>query len=228
MELTFQSDMPSKTLHWMRLPAGLGLFSLWLITQLGAVYLANSKGYTGYLLSSSVAAGALVVMAAAWVTRKSTIWPSLTWRFSQRDWMIGSVLVLAVYLAGFAASNLLGNPQEPRMATLFSGLTGLESAALIAVVVIVAPIGEELAFRHFMQGALTYRETTLWHWIAVTLTAIMFTGLHSSYHYKTTLATVFTLALVLGWMRFRSKSIVLLVLLHGQAGLIALGLNQFY
>lgn len=228
VELAARSDEPPKALGWIRFPSAILLVGLWLIAQVVAGYLALSKGFPGYLLASSVAAGALVMMVAAWITRRSTVRPVLSWKFSSRDWVIGSILVLAVYLAGFIAAQLLGIPQEQRMAKLFNGLSSFESLVLIAAVVIAAPIGEELAFRHFLQGGVTYRETPLWNWIAAFITAIVFVCVHWTYEHMTTYATLFALAMVLGWMRFRSKSIMLLVLLHGQAGATALILNRFY
>lgn len=228
MELAMRSDEPPKALGWIRLPSAILLCGLWWIAQVVAGYLALSKGFTGYLLASSVAGGAFVMMVAAWITRRSTVRPALSWKFSSRDWVIGSILVLAVYLTGFAAAQLLGIPQEQRMAKLLNGLSSFESLILVAAVVIAAPIGEELAFRHFLQGGLTYRETKFWNWVAAFFTAVVFASVHSTYEHMTTFATLFALAMVLGWMRFRSKSIMLLVLLHGQAGAIALILNKFY
>lgn len=228
MELAVQREEAPRALSWTRLPYAILLLVLWLFTQEVAGYLAVSNGFTSYLLASKVTAGALFMMAAAWATRRSTIWPALWWRFKARDWAIGSILVLVVYLTGFAAAQLLGLPQEQRMANLFVGLSTFESLMLIASVIIAAPIGEELAFRHFLQGGLTFRESPLWNWVAALLTAIVFASMHSSYAQMTTYATLFALAMVLGWLRFRSKSIALLVLLHGQAGAIALILNIFY
>lgn len=228
MELAVQREEAPRALSWTRLPYAILLLVLWLFTQEVAGYLAVSNGFTSYLLASKVMAGALFMMAAAWATRRSTIWPALCWRFKAWDWAIGSILVLVVYLSGFAAAQLLGLPQEQRMANLFVGLSTFESLMLIAAVIIAAPIGEELAFRHFLQGGLTFRESPLWNWVAALLTAIVFASMHSSYAQMTTYATLFALAMVLGWLRFRSKSIVLLVLLHGQAGAIALLLNLLY
>ncbi|HCF2449331.1 TPA: CPBP family intramembrane metalloprotease [Pseudomonas aeruginosa] len=228
MELAVQREEAPRALSWTRLPYAILLFVLWLFTQEVAGYLAVSNGFTSYLLACKVTGGALFMMAAAWATRRSTIWPALCWRFKTWDWAIGSILVLVVYLSGFAAAQLLGLPQEQRMANLFVGLTTFESLMLIAAVIIAAPIGEELAFRHFLQGGLTFRESPLWNWVAALLTAIVFASMHSSYAQMTTYATLFALAMVLGWLRFRSKSIVLLVLLHGQAGAIALLLNLLY
>lgn len=228
MELTLQSDDTSKPLNWLRLPLGIVLLGGSVFAQWVAMRLAVSNGLSGYLMASAIAGGALFMTVAAWLTRRSSIWPALSWKFVPRDWLIGSVLILSVYLVGFAVGQLLGVPQEKRMATLFNGLSSLESVVLIAGIVIAAPISEELSFRHFLQGGLTYKDTQAWNWVAAILTAVVFTGMHSSYVHLTTYATIFTLALVLGWMRFRSKSIVLLVLLHGQAGAIALLLNLLY
>jgi len=85
-------------------------------------------------------------------------------------------------------------------------------------VVIVAPISEELAFRGFIFRGLSVS------WLGVSGTLIATSAAWASMHVQYdayTLAQIFLIGLLLGWIRWASGSTLLTILLHMLANLTA-------
>ncbi len=82
---------------------------------------------------------------------------------------------------------------------------------MLAAAILVAPAGEEVMFRGFLfRGwARTPRST----WPAIVAISLLWAGLHIQYDW-TGMAQIFVIGLFLGWMRYRSGSIVLTFILH--------------
>jgi hypothetical protein len=100
-------------------------------------------------------------------------------------------------------------------------LSARASASLVLffiAVVIVAPISEELAFRGFLFRGLS----ASWFGVSGTLvaTSAAWTTMHVQYD-TYTLAQIFLIGLLLGWIRWASGSTLLTILLHMLANLTA-------
>jgi membrane protease YdiL (CAAX protease family) len=85
-------------------------------------------------------------------------------------------------------------------------------------VVVVAPITEEIAFRGFLFRGLS----STWLGVAGTmvLTSVAWAAMHVQYDWMT-LAQIFLIGLLLGWLRWASGSTLLTILLHMLANLAA-------
>jgi uncharacterized protein len=128
---------------------------------------------------------------------------------------------LAALLIGFDLLTLLVGrdvvPSFMREAYLSARNSGALVLFFIAVV-IVAPISEEIAFRGFLFRGLSAS------WLGVSgamiLTSAAWAGMHVQYD-AITLAQIFLIGLLLGWIRWASGSTLLTIMLHVLANLTA-------
>jgi len=89
---------------------------------------------------------------------------------------------------------------------------------LLLTLLVAAPVGEETLFRGFMfRGIADSRWGPAW---AIGLSSFLWASLHVQYGLFS-LATIFVMGLYLGWVRYRAGSLVLTILLHTIANLIA-------
>jgi membrane protease YdiL (CAAX protease family) len=77
--------------------------------------------------------------------------------------------------------------------------------------VIVAPAGEEIMFRGYLFRGWVHSQ--LGAWIGIPLISLLWMGLHVQYDW-TGMAEILAAGLFLGWMRWRSGSTLLTLLLH--------------
>jgi membrane protease YdiL (CAAX protease family) len=83
---------------------------------------------------------------------------------------------------------------------------------LLLTVVVVAPIGEETLFRGFLFRG--------WHrsdkdaWAVIIVIALLWALIHLQYDLYD-MAQVFAYGLLLGWLRWKTGSTILTILLHG-------------
>ncbi|MES2792921.1 MAG: type II CAAX endopeptidase family protein [Planctomycetota bacterium] len=107
------------------------------------------------------------------------------------------------------------NP-HPVLELLLSSGSEWQTLAWIALeVVVLAPLVEELLFRVLLQGALEREIPAGW---AILLTAIAFAGIHQ----PTDWLPLLPLALILGYVYYRRRSFVAIVVLHGLFNAISL------
>jgi membrane protease YdiL (CAAX protease family) len=83
--------------------------------------------------------------------------------------------------------------------------------ALLAGAVIVAPAGEEVVFRGFLFRGWARSERAMWP--AIVVISVLWAALHVQYDW-TGILQIFVIGLFLGWMRWRSGSLLLTFLLH--------------
>lgn len=83
--------------------------------------------------------------------------------------------------------------------------------ALLAAAILVAPAGEELMFRGFIFRGWARSDRTAWP--AIVVISVLWAALHIQYDWAGVLQ-IFVIGLFLGWMRWRSGSIVLTFVLH--------------
>jgi len=130
--------------------------------------------------------------------------------------VFGIAAIAAAIVAGNALSWLLGR----NIITAFQNdIYRTASAAgwlpwiwLWLAVVVATPIGEETLFRGFLcRGWLRSPRDT---WPVIVVTALLWALTHVQYDWYVT-GQVFTMGLLLGWMRWCTGSTVLTMLLHG-------------
>jgi uncharacterized protein len=83
--------------------------------------------------------------------------------------------------------------------------------ALLAAAILVAPAGEEIMFRGFLFRGWARSDRAAWP--AIVVISVLWAALHIQYDW-TGVLQIFVIGLFLGWMRWRSGSIVLTFILH--------------
>ena len=83
--------------------------------------------------------------------------------------------------------------------------------AMLLGAIVIAPAGEEFMFRGFLFRGWTRPERSAWP--AIIVISLLWAGLHVQYDW-TGMLQIFVIGLFLGWMRWRSGSILLTFLLH--------------
>ncbi len=134
-------------------------------------------------------------------------WPPM------RDVMIGVGLIVGLIVLSdallFLSGHALVTPFQLESYTTAAAEGWLWPMAIAAI--IVAPAGEEIMFRGFLfRGwARSERGTR----IAIVAISLLWAGLHIQYDW-TGILQIFVVGLVLGWVRWRSASTSLTLLLH--------------
>jgi uncharacterized protein len=129
------------------------------------------------------------------------------------DTKVGLAALVFLYTCYALVSYLIGDHQS---STYVSGLyqSARSSGRLVALafgLIVVAPVSEELLIRGFLLRG--WAESRLGPVGAVLLTTAIWTAMHTQYNVFV-LAYIFGLGLLLGWLRLRSGSTVLTILLH--------------
>ena len=139
----------------------------------------------------------------------------------RRSEILFAIACLAALLIAFDLLTLaFGRDVVPRfMRDAYLSARSSNSLVLFFVaVVVVAPITEEIAFRGFLFRGLS----TTWLGVGGTmvLTSAAWAAMHVQYDWVT-LAQIFLIGLLLGWLRWASGSTLLTILLHMLANLAA-------
>ncbi len=159
----------------------------------------------------------LAVRLARWrfADYLALVWPR------QRDVMLG-LLCLAVLLpAADVTSYLSGQPIVPDFVrNLYLTARSSGSLWLLAIALVVAaPLAEELVFRGFMfRGLASSRVGVLG---AILIPSVIWALMHVQYS-PFYILHIFIIGVVLGWLRWRSGSTTLTLILHGIINLVAL------
>lgn len=82
------------------------------------------------------------------------------------------------------------------------------------VAVVVAPIVEEVFFRHFFLRAFPYARSTGWTIVAVAVTSVFFSVVHLQYTCSVSFVSLFLLGVVYAYARIVSGGLLLPILLH--------------
>lgn len=128
------------------------------------------------------------------------------------------VLVAFLFASEFL-TRLLGKSSESAiMIHIFK--TAVFPPLLWLVIVVIAPIFEEMLFRGFLYRGIEF--SRLGPIGAVIITALCWSLIHSPQYDTYQVATVFAIGLLLGHVRARSGSIMLTIILHAANNLIAM------
>ena len=110
------------------------------------------------------------------------------------------------------------------MAKLFFGLDGLQASVLIATLLALAPLTEEMLFRYFFVELMPYKRSKLWATGTVAATSLAFAALHSfQYQNWSTLTLMLVVGATLAIARITSRGLGLPILLHSYAVVLGLG-----
>lgn len=180
-----------------------------------AIDAAASNGPT---LAMSVVMGLPAVVAALWFAIRFTATPfadylALRWT-SWKNFLIGVIGLVALLAAWELLSDLIGHESSPGfMSGVVKSAHG-NSALLLLIFAfcVAAPISEEFFARGFLYRG--WAETRLGPVGAIILSSLAWTSLHLQYEWYF-FAEVFTLGLWFGYLRYRSGSIWLTIVLHG-------------
>ena len=109
--------------------------------------------------------------------------------------------------------------QETHMPLM--GESQIEWIISALIIILVAPIFEEIFFRGFIFKTLIERSKT---WIAFLISGAIFAGIHLEFG---TFMPLFILGLILNWIFFKTKSIYPGILFHIINNAIALSLEYY-
>ena len=155
----------------------------------------------------------LLGAVARWRTGiDATAYLGLT-RFRLRDFWIGFLAIVAIAAAADLADPWIGVDIVPRFQTdIFTtvGATGWLLPLVLAIVVI-GPLGEEIIFRGFLfRGWVGPGARGV---VGIAVISLLWSLMHVQYAWVL-MVQIFVIGLVLGWIRWRSGSALLTILLH--------------
>ncbi len=174
--------------------------------------LPTSGPLIAIMIAVSTPAVVAVFMLAAHLSRAGIkeylglYWPSL------RDLGLG-LLVMAVFvpLTDVATWASGAEPIPEFMTETYATAKAMGMLPLLVIAfVVLAPLGEEIAFRGFLFRGFAGRLGPL---PAILITAVVWGGLHTQYGILLQLQ-ILAIGLAFGWLRWRSGSTLLTVLLH--------------
>ncbi len=180
-----------------------------------AIRAAASNGRT---IALSVVMGLPAVVAALWLAIRFTATPfadylALRWT-PWKNLLIGVVGLVAVLAAWEVVSRLIGHETSPGFMVDVLKSARSEGALWLLIVAfcVAAPISEEFFARGFLYRG--WSETALGPIGAIILSSLVWTSLHLQYDWYF-FGEVFTLGLWFGYLRYRSGSTWLTIVLHG-------------
>jgi len=183
----------------------------------------SPSSLAGYKIPIDFGPSALLLLAMFFV-HKRCCHPDIRFvgKVSANRVLQGVLAMTALYLICYAAALWLGQPREPAMIEIYSSKTPMQNAVMLVSLLILPPIVEELAFRHFLLSIVPFKKNA---WIAaatIIVTAALFAVVHFHYKFLTTYLLLFAVGVVLALARIRSDGMVLPIGLHAYA--IAFGL----
>ena len=178
----------------------------------------------GWLIAFSVLLPAVIECAVLALAARRSGWSvkdylGLT-RPRRHDVMLGLACVVVLMAGSDVLSWLLGRELlPPFMVNVYRAARDSGAAPLLLVAaVIAAPIGEELMFRGFLFRG--WAASSLGVGGTVLATSAIWALIHLQYDWFG-VAQIFCIGLVFGWLRWRSGSTALTMLLHGVVNLVA-------
>ncbi|KWS27597.1 hypothetical protein AL061_12395 [Pseudomonas syringae pv. syringae] len=172
---------------------------------------------------------AILLVAVLLLQKRLRPHDRLLGKVKRRYLVIGFVSVLAAYAASIGGSIFLGFSRELSMQGLGFGKSEPQYLLMIISLLILPPIVEEIAFRHFILGMLSFKHNFLVATVAVTLSSILFMYAHlGRYDYWPTHALMLTLGVIFSVARIQTGGLLLPVVLHSAAVAIAVTANFFW
>jgi membrane protease YdiL (CAAX protease family) len=172
----------------------------------------------GLTISLSVITGLPAVAAALWIAiriKRASFADYLGLRsFSWANLGIGMVALFVLVMAWDALSRATGREVEPGFMGDVLKTARADNALWLLVIAfcVAAPITEEFFARGFLYRG--WSESFLRVPGAIVLSSLVWTGLHLQYNWYF-LGEVFSIGVLLGYIRYRSNSTWLTIILHG-------------
>ena len=178
----------------------------------------------GLTISLSVITGLPAVLAALWVAIRVSRTPfadylALRWT-SWTNLLIGVVALFVLVMGWDLVSRMTGREVTPGFMgdVLQSARTDGALGLLVFAFCVAAPVSEELFARGFLYRG--WSESFLGPVGAILLSSLVWTALHLQYDWFF-FGEVFSIGLLLGYLRYRSNSTWLTIILHGLNNLAA-------
>jgi uncharacterized protein len=172
----------------------------------------------GLTVSLSVVMGLPAILLALWVAIRGTRTPfadylALRWT-SWKNVLIGVVGLVVIIVGWDLMSRAIGHEVEPgfMVDVLRSARDDGALWLLILAFCVAAPVSEELLARGFLYRG--WSESFLRAPGAIVLSSLVWTGMHMQYEWYF-FGEVFCLGLWFGYLRYRSGSTWLTIVLHG-------------
>jgi membrane protease YdiL (CAAX protease family) len=196
--------------------AGTAAVALWNIAHGQPALLVT--GYDGKLVALlTLVTNPVQIVLFAWVARwragaDPAAYLGLT-RFSLRDFLLGILLLAALAAVIEGIKRVAGfDPLSTFESEIYTSSRAEGWLAfLIFAIVVVGPAGEEIMFRGFL-----FRGWVTPDWrgvIGVVVITLLWSAMHIQYDWFG-ISQVFVTGLVLGWIRYRSGSCLLTIVLH--------------
>jgi membrane protease YdiL (CAAX protease family) len=178
----------------------------------------------GLTISLSVIMGLPAVLAALWLAIRVSGTPftdylALRWT-SWTNFLIGAIALFVLVMGWDLVSRATGREVEPGFMGDVLKSASADGALWLLVIAfcVAAPISEEFFARGFLYRG--WSESSLGPAGAIVLSSMVWTGLHLQYDWFF-LGEVFSIGLLFGYLRYRSNSIWLTIVLHGLNNLAA-------
>jgi membrane protease YdiL (CAAX protease family) len=173
----------------------------------------------GTVISLSVMMGLPAVLAVLWLATRMARMPFADYlalrRSSWRDLAIGVVALIMLVAGWDLLSRMLGREITPGFVVevLRSAQADGSLWLLVLAFAVAAPITEELMVRGYLYRG--WSESALGPVGAVLLSSLVWTAMHAQYYDWFLFSEVMSIGLLLGYMRWRSNSTWLTIIMHG-------------
>lgn len=181
---------------------------------------AELAAFASHAVSVSLVSIAAVPaeLAVIWLAVRRARWRfsdylALAWPDRRHLWLGLACIAVLLPLADLA-SYLAGQPLVPEFVrSLYRTARETNTIWLTAIaLVIAAPLAEELVFRGFMFRGLA--ASRIGPWSAIVLSSAIWAVMHIQYS-AFFLLHIFVIGLLFGWLRWKSGSTTLTLILHG-------------
>jgi membrane protease YdiL (CAAX protease family) len=173
----------------------------------------------GTVISLSVMMGLPAVLAVLWLATRMARMPFADYlalrRTSWSDLLIG-IVALIVLIAGWdLMARAVGHDASPGFMVDVLKSAQADGALWLLVIAfaVAAPVTEELMVRGFLYRG--WSESALGPLGAIVLSSLVWTAMHAQYYDWFLFSEVMSIGLLLGYMRYRSNSTWLTIIMHG-------------
>ena len=172
----------------------------------------------GLTISLSVIMGLPAILLALWIAIRGTRTPFTDYLglrgASGKDFLIGLVGLVVIIMGWDLMSRLIGHEVEPgfMLDVLKSARADGALWLLVIALCVAAPVSEELLARGFLYRG--WSESIVQVPGAIVLSSLVWTAMHMQYEWYF-FGEVFCLGLWFGYLRYRSGSTWLTIVLHG-------------
>jgi membrane protease YdiL (CAAX protease family) len=185
----------------------------------------KSVASAGTVISLSVMMGLPAVLAVLWLATRMARMPFADYlalrRMSWSTLLIGIVALIALVAGWDLLSRMLGREVSPGFMVDVLKSAQAEGALWLLVIAfaVAAPATEELMVRGFLYRG--WSESALGPFGAIVLSSLVWTAMHAQYYDWFLFSEVLSIGLLLGYMRYRSNSTWLTIIMHGINNLAA-------